>query len=338
MTGTAVAPLRPVALVMGNHRDEGCGVGSSEPVAAALAAREVRPLDPTTGSLLDFRRRLRHDLAGAAGAVVAYPTLQQVERVALVPRLLLLRRALGRDRWLRLHLHEFEKLRRRHRVAVALLAGLVADRIVVSSDREAAALRRRYRGWAGRHEVVVVPPSNGSAPAGLPAPHDAPATDRVVGILGQLRPDKGQDWLLAVLERLDGRYGRVEVVGRDWDLGSWPAAVRDRYEVRGRGQVPADQLAAVVEAWDLAIAPFEEAPTDGRLSLRTPLAHGVPTLTRGPRPTGLRLHAPHLLFDDEVDVAHLPDLDATARVDGAAEIAVLEAAWRSDLTIALYGP
>jgi glycosyltransferase involved in cell wall biosynthesis len=330
--------LRPVALVMGNYRDEGCGVGSSEPVVADLAPREVRPLDPTVGSLREFRRQLRLDLDGAAGAVVAYPTLQQVERVALIPRLLLLRRRLGRRRWLRVHLHEFEKLRRRHRVAVALLVGLVADRVVVSSAREADALRRRYRGWGGRREVVVVPPANGSAPPRELATHDAPAEGRVVGVLGQLRPDKGEAWLLDLLQRLDGRWSRVEVVGRGWDLRQWPSALQDRFELVGLGQLPAAELPAVVEAWDLAIAPFEDPPTDGRLSLRTPLAHGVPTLTRGPRPAGLQLSAPHLLFDDEVDIGRLPDVDAAGRAAGAAAVAGLELRWRSDLSAALFGP
>jgi glycosyltransferase involved in cell wall biosynthesis len=330
--------LRPVALVMGNYRDEGCGVGSSEPVVADLAPREVRAVDPTVGSLGDFRRRLRRELDGADGAVVAYPTLQQVERLALIPRLLLLHHALGRRRWLRVHLHEFENLRRRHRVGVAVLVGLVADRAVVSSEREADALRTRYRGWAGRREVVVVPPANGSAPASAPTSHDSPPAGRVVGIVGQLRPDKGLPWLLDVLGRLDGRWTCVEVVGRDWDLRSWPDALRERYELVELGQVPAQELAAVVEAWDLAIAPFEEPPTDGRLSLRTPLAHGVPTLTRGPRPSGLQLAAPHLLFDDEVDVARLPEVDAAARRAGVAAIAQQEATWRADLAAALFGP
>jgi glycosyltransferase involved in cell wall biosynthesis len=327
-----------VVLVMGDFEDERCGVGSSEPVVAALAPTEVRPLDPTTGSLLDFRRRMRQALDGAAGAVVVYPTIHQVERVALVPRLLLLRRAVGRGRWVRVHLHEFEKLRRRHRIGVALLTGAVADRVVVSSEREASSLRRRYRGWAGRRGVVVAPPANGSAPPGPPSVHTPPRSGRVVGVIGQLRPDKGLPWFLDVLERLDPRYGRLEVVGRDWDVDAWPAAVRDRFEVVARGQTSAADLPAVIEAWDVAIAPFEEPPHDGRLSLRTPLAHGVPTLTRGPRPAGLQLAVPHLLFDDEVDVARLPDVDADGRAAGAAAVAALEVTWRAELAAELFGP
>jgi hypothetical protein len=64
----------------------------------------------------------------------------------------------------------------------------------------------------------------------------------------------------------------------------------------------------------------------------------VPTLTRGPRPDHLRLAAPHLLLDTEVDVACLPDLDAAARVDGAATVAALEATWRTRLAHVLFGP
>ncbi len=327
-----------VVLVMGDHGDERCGVGSSEPIAAALAAGAVRVVDPTVGSVRDFRRRLRSALGGARGAVVAYPTVGTVEDLRLLPRLLVLRAAVGRGRFLRLHLHEFERLRRRHRLGVALLTGLLFDRVVVSSAREADALRERYRGWAGRREVVVAPPANGSAPASSPAGHDPPPRGRVLGVVGQLRPDKGEPWLLDLLARLDPRYDRIEVVGRDWNLDGWPSAVRERYAVVGHGQLPQAALGEVLARWDLAVAPFEEPPHDGRLSLRTPLAHAVPTLTRGPRPDHLQLGARHLLLDTEVDVACLPDLDASARAAGAAEVAALEATWRARLAQVLFGP
>jgi glycosyltransferase involved in cell wall biosynthesis len=334
-------PGRAVVLVMGDYADERCGVGSSEPIVAALAPGEVRVVDPTIGSRRDFRRRLRTALDGAAGAVVVYPTIHQVERLALVPRLLLLRLAVGRRRWVRVHLHEFERLRRRHRIGVALLTGTIADGVIVSSAREALALRQRYRGWAGRKGVAVVPPANGSAPlaapAGAPNPPPLPA-GRVVGIIGQLRPDKGLPWLLDRLEHLDARFTRLEVVGRDWDLGAWPGAVRQRYEVVAHGQTSAAELPGIVAGWDLAIAPFEEPPHDGRLSLRTPLAHGVPTLTRGPRPDHLRLTAPHLLFDDEVDISALPVMTAADRAAGAAAVDAQEQRWRSELAGELFAP
>src|SRR3546814_14381925 len=100
----------------------------------------------------------------AAGVVLVHPTLSQVGRADLVPKALHLRRALGR-RWIRVHLHEFDRLDRRQRAAVTLVLGLAADRIVVSSSQEADALRRPPLGFTARRaEVVVCPPVTGSAP------------------------------------------------------------------------------------------------------------------------------------------------------------------------------
>ena len=127
-------------------------------------------------------------------------------------------------------------------------------------------------------------------------------------------------------------------MGLDWHLSRWPASLRDRYELVLHGQVPGPEVAAVLAGWDLAIAPYEGQPHDGRLSLRTPLALGVPTLTRGPRPAHLQLRAPHLLFDDEVDIARLADVPIAARRQGAADVAALEERWRASLADALFGP
>lgn len=328
--------LPPVLFVLGNHGDERCGVGGGEPLVVA-GRPGVVVVDPGQPSGRAFRRQVRAALPDASGAVVVYPTLDLVERLVLVPRLLWLRARLGRGRWLRVHLHEFAYLRRRHRAVVALLVGLVADRVVVSAQREVDAARRQYRGWLARRELVVHPPANAMAPTGPIALSDLPPDRRRVGVHGSLRPDKGIDWLFAVLRRLDHRYGELEVVGRDWDV-EWPEDLRSRFSITQRGQVPKAELAAAFAGWHLAVAPFATPPYDGRCSLRTTLAHGVPTLTRGPRPADLQLAAPHLWFDDEVDVGHLPDLDPAARRAGAEAIAHLEARWRAELRSALFEP
>jgi glycosyltransferase involved in cell wall biosynthesis len=324
----------PVLLVMSDLGDERCGVGSSEAALVPLVTNEVRALDPMRGSLWAFRRAVAQAARGAEGAVLAYPTIGQQERVPLVPRVLWLRWVLRR-RWVRVHLHEFDRLRRRHRLPVALLVGAVADRIVVSSEREASALRSSYRGWAARAEIVVAPPANGSAPAPRPR-RSAPRTG-VVGLVGQHRPDKGLSWLLETLDRLDPRFDRLEVVGRGWDEVSWPATVAARVSPTLHGELPDDDMAEIIEGWDLALAPYDEPPHDGRLSLRTPLAYGVPTLTRGPRPAHLQLRAPHLLFDDEVDVGRLP-APSEGRDELAAGIATLEDGIRARLVHELFEP
>jgi glycosyltransferase involved in cell wall biosynthesis len=333
-----LAEPTPVVLVMGDFGDERCGVGSSEAVLAPQVPGGVRVLDPGAGSLWAFRKALAVAASGARGAVVVYPTVSHVERVRLIPRLLLVRRRMRR-RWVRVHLHEFDRLRRRHRPVIALMAGLIADRTVVSSEREANGLRRRYRGWGGRREVAVVPPANGSAPS----PEEARAViderrPGTVGLFGQCRLDKGQEWLLDVLAALDARFDRLEIVGRGWEVERWPAAVRDRYAITNHGQTDQTQLAKIIGRWDLALAPYHEPPHDGRLSLRTPLAHGVPTLTVGPRPEGLRLEAPHLLFDDEVELGSIRLPDRTGRLAGLDTIARLEADWRAHLVAELFGP
>jgi hypothetical protein len=323
----------PVLLVMADLGDERCGVGSSEAVLVPLVSGGVRVLDPTVGSLRRFRRALATDASGAAGAVLAYPTITQLERLALVPRLLLLR-TVFRHRWVRLHLHEFDRLRRRHRVVVAVLAGIVADRIVVSSEREASALRTHYRGWAARAEVVVAPPANGSAPV-PPVPERSPRPG-LAGVVGQHRPDKGLAWLLDTLERLDPRFDQLAVVGRGWDAVRWPAAVTERFAITIHGEIPEPRMAECITGWELALAPYDEPPHDGRLSLRTPLAYGVPTLTRGPRPAHLELTAPHLLFDDEIDLGAVILPEASERRRLSAGIADLERGYRARLARELF--
>jgi hypothetical protein len=322
----------PVLLVIGDLGDERCGVGSSEAALVTAVPQEVRALDPTVGSLRTFRRALARAARGAAGAVVVYPTISQLERLALVPRLVLLRWTFRR-RWVRVHLHEFDRLRRRHRLGVAALVGLVSDRTVVSSEREADALRTSYRGWAARGEVVVAPPANGSAPVRAIEPAPRPG---VVGLVGQHRPDKGAAWLLRTLGQLDPRFDHLEVVGRGWEEVAWPGAVAARLRPTLLGEIPECQMADRIASWELALAPYDEPPHDGRLSLRTPLAYGVPTLTRGPRPDHLRLDAPHLLFDDEVDVGALRLPAVGDRPALAAGIAALEEQIRARLVQELF--
>ena len=338
LTPASGTSRRPPVVVMGDFGDQRCGVGSSDSIIAEQAGAGP-VLDPTRTPIGELWRQLRTAAAGADGAVLVFPTLSEVGRLDLLPKALLVRRAL-RHGWVRLHLHEFERLDRRQRLAVAVVAAAAVDRLVVSSAQEAAALRVRYRGWAARRaEVLVVPPANPSAPTDRPLDRSAPpAHGRTLGVHGQYRPDKGIDWLLAVLRRIDRRYDRLVIVGRGWEAAPWPRSILDRFDISVVGQADRAELGDWFGRWDLALAPFDGPPTDGRNSLRTPLAHGVPTLTRGPRPVGLRLDPPHLLFDDEVDLTRLPDLDAATCRDGQEQVAAFEAAVRAELVEALFGP
>lgn len=338
LTPTSGTSRRRAVVVMSDYGDQRCGVGSSDAIVAE-AAGAGPVLDPARTTTDELRRRLRAEAADAAGALLVFPTVTQVGRPDLLLKALVVRRAL-RGGWVRMHLHEFDRLDRRQRLAVAVVAATVVDRLVVSSAQEALALRRRYRGLAARRaELVVVPPANPSAPSDGPIQRSAPpALGRTLGVHGQYRPDKGIDWLLAVLRRIDHRYDRLVVVGRGWEAAPWPRSILGRFAISVVGQADRAELADWFARWDLALAPFDGPPTDGRLSLRTPLAHGVPTLTRGPRPVGLRLDPPHLLFDDEVDLTRLPDLDDATCREGQEQVAALEVAVRAELVDALFGP
>jgi hypothetical protein len=305
-----------VALAVGDLGAETCGVGSSAGALLARSGGRVRPID-----LTNVRRGDRVD---GDVLVIAYPSASTFQQPATALAALRLRRAAA-GRPVRLWLHEYRRFHRVHRAIVRPLLRLATDRIVVSNEREAAAVRR----VAGRRDVVVVPPPNATAPV-APLPPALPSRSHTVGVFGMRRPDKGESWLSEALVRLDARFTRLELAGGGWDDYDAPA----RFDVVRRGHVPTAQLPELFAGWGLAVAPFWEGAHDGRLSLRTPLAHGVPTLTRRPDGGELTLRPPHLLFDP----TDVPDLTDDGRAAGAAAVAAFEADVTAQLLSALADP
>ena len=334
------------ALAMGDFGDARCGVGNS-------VARLVERADGTPPVVVEvgapwsqLRRRAREVAARTDLLVVVYPTRSTVRRPSTLARVLALRWWFRHGRT-RSYLHEFGRLGRRHRAFVAIGLAALDDRIVVCVPSEAAAVRRAGRGLVARgREVVAVPSINGSAPeedeveAAFAAGRAAGADrTRTVGVFGTHRPDKAPDWLAAVLDELDPRFDRVELVGEGWGRWRVPAPLGERYEVVRHGHVPASVLPSVVGAWGLAIAPFWPGGThDGRGSLRTPLALGVTTLTRPPSAGDLTLDVPHLRFVAEPHQASdVPDLPEDVRRRGAAEVAAFEREAIRRTAAALFG-
>src|SRR3546814_1324762 len=74
------------------------------------------------------------------------------------------------------------------------------------------------------------------------------ADGRTVGVHGQYRPDKGIDWLLATLARLDRRFERLEIAGRGWAAAPWPRSLLDRYDLVDLGQVPREDLPVTIRS------------------------------------------------------------------------------------------
>jgi hypothetical protein len=322
---------------MGDFGHDRCGVGAS---AAALADRvgEVVVLDTAAPGVVAFASKAFAAARTGAPCAGVYPTRSTVYQPQLLIRALALRVAFGRRRF-RLHLHEFKRLRRMLRWPVEL-ALLLPGVVVVSSESERAAVRGALRGLVGRLvEVRVAAPTNGAAPttaevelAAQPGP-DAP---RTVGVFGAYRPDKGAAWLEEVLERLDARFDRLVVGGAGWEEHRWAPAVADRYAIELMGHVPRDGLPAMFASWGLAIAPLWAPAHDGRMSLRTPLAYGVPTLTVGPRDGDLTLEASHLLVVPPAAVDVL-DLGGHDRRHAAAQVARYEEVAADRLAEALFG-
>lgn len=339
-SGGAAAPQAPAGIVaMGDFGHERCGVGSS---TAALASRigGVLVLDTAAPGFVSFVREARR-LARSTSlpCAVEYPTRSTVYSWELVPRVLALRAVFSRRR-LRFHVHELRHLRRKLRWPV-LACLVLAGRVVVSSESERRAAAGAWRGGVGRRvEVVVAPPTNGTAPTGEEqAAALAPRADRArtVGVFGMRRPDKAADWLIEVLRTLPGSFDRLVLAGEGWELQQWPDDVRQRYEIVSLGHVPRPQLPGVLGAWGLAVAPLWEPAQDGRMSLRTVLAHGVPTLSVGPRTADLTLDVAHLALVPPADAGD-PAVVGTDRAAGAAAVASFEAAVTARLAAALFGP
>lgn len=329
---------RPL-LLCGDLGSEHCGVGASE--AAALVAVDPRPHAVDPRRVGASRRALLRARRQRQVVVVTYPTRSTVRSVAATATLVLASvLARGRIRW---HLHEYAIFGER-RALIDLLLVVGGGRVVVSTRTEADALGRSRGGRVARRvDVRIIPPANGT-PSGDVAPPDpsapasssAPAEPPIVGLFGTARADKGLAVAADALRALAGTGVQVETVGSGWEEAPWPPGILDDHDIRHHGRLPTARLASVMTRWTLAVAPFADGATDGRMSLRTPLACGIPTLTTGARAEDLTLRPPHLLLDPATAWADARATDPAARADGAAAVARFEAETGRALAAALW--
>jgi hypothetical protein len=301
-----------------------CGVAHSE--RALLADGPdcvvVDPLDLRRSAAALWQARRRDE-----PVLLVYPTRSTVARwtpLATFALAALLRR---RDD-LRLHLHEY-RIFREVRWALGAVLLLGGPTVVVSSESERARLALSLAGRLRRARPTVVPPFGPLTPAATGATAVDAAGSGTVGVFGFAGPAKGTERITEALRALPPSYRRLELVGSGWDAVAWPADVTDRFEVVAHGFVPTAALGSIFAGWELALAPFATGATDGRSSLRIPLAHGIPTLTNVEDPADLTVGASHLVVVGN-DVAGAVEracalaADPAARRRGADEMEAFE--------------
>lgn len=322
-----------IPILVSNYEAGRCGVGAS---TAAWARPVQSRLEIWRTVSVKSMLQWRYHAVSADRAVVVYPTLGN--RLGAGPILAAV--GLARTRVARiLHLHEFRRLQVLHRVYIhVLVAVLRPARIIVSTASEATAVARRL-GRRKNCEIVVCPPANGTAlPRGLAGARFADTSVRgagtrtVLGIFGTPRNDKlaglGFERLC---EMVDGRVDMIECVGEGWERYADLLAELSGSHIRYLGYLDTEQLATTLCRWDLAFAPLADGASDGRMSLRTPLAWGIPTLTTRPaRSEDFTLSVGHVAFLDTPTSGAI-FADVTDRAVAAAEVSRAENSYRTRL-------
>jgi hypothetical protein len=327
-----------VALVVCGDWDDAdrCGVAHSERALLADTAPAPAVVDPT-----DVVRSVRAAWSARrqrAAVLVVYPTRSTVARWRPLVTFLAIA-VLRRGDDLRVHLHEYRIFREvRWALNVMLLVG--RPLAVVSSHTEQACMARSIAGRLGRVRARVIPPFGPITPSTTGRTSIGAAGSGILGVFGFAGPAKGTDLIVQVVRALPSSYHRLELVGTGWDAVDWPADVVKQIEVAPLGFVATEDLGSVFERWELAVAPLHGGASDGRLSLRIPLAHGTPTVTEPGRPEDLTMRPSHLHLVAADPVAAVSAAVATAtdrdsRRRGTCEVDEFERRVRRELRLTL---
>lgn len=321
-----------IPILVGDYGDERCGVGASTAAWVADHLDDVAVWDRVIWrELLTWRRAAM--MAGRA--VVVYPTRSsRFSLGALLAGMALLGSGVRRV----MHLHEARRLHRLHRLYIwAIMKAWRPCLVVVSTASEAAYIVGRCESSCS---VRVCPPANGTAPTDdelrlLSRSQSMAGDGLVVGVFGIPRRDKGGISGLASIGEVRSVVRRLEFVGDGWQ--DWDGAVTGLgvKEVSYCGYVERARLGEIFSSWDAAYAPLSDGASDARLSVRTPLAWGVPTLTFQPLESDdLTLVAPHVGFIGESDIGSVAALGEVSR-EGALCVARMEGTWRRRLAEAI---
>jgi glycosyltransferase involved in cell wall biosynthesis len=208
-------------------------------------------------------------------------------------------------------LHEFESLRTRYRVRLALAAA--ACDLVISPDQMSLASMRRLLQPRPRLRTELIPLAANVWPSvETPGPGSAPKHDElVVGYWGFIRPDKGVDLLLeAFAQVLQSRPARLILAGDPGSEIGYADSLRRRADELGiagsittTGKLSADKLSAELQSFDVCCLPFRDGLTQSRGTYAGSVAHGLYVVTTAPN---------RRAFDPETNTAFVPPNDRDA--------------------------
>jgi len=186
-------------------------------------------------------------------------------------------------------LHEFQSFRLRHRTRLA--AAVSACDLVIAPDPAVLASIQRHLRWRPRLETALIPVAASVWPTvntqRTAALHGE--GDLVIGYWGFLRPDKGVELLLeAFAEVRRTRAARLVLAGNPGPDQAYAAGLRRKAAelglaaaIQSTGRLPAEQLSAVMQSFDVCVLPFRDGLSQNRTTYAGALAHGVHVVTTG---------------------------------------------------------
>jgi glycosyltransferase involved in cell wall biosynthesis len=242
--------------------------------------------------------------------------------------------------------HEFQTLRLRYRARLAV--AVAACDLVISPDPTALASIQRHLRWRpGMHSALIPLAANIWPSAETPGAGQArEGSELVIGYWGFLRPDKGVDLLLEAFAQVRRTHpARLILAGDPGSEADYIASLRRHADELGvsasittTGKLPADQLSAVLQSFDVCCLPFRDGLAQNRGTYAAAVAHGLYVVTTGLDRRG---------FEPEINTAFVPPNDrdalASAIIDApnhprAQSVATAESAWDeiADLHLAAY--
>jgi glycosyltransferase involved in cell wall biosynthesis len=223
-------------------------------------------------------------------------------------------------------LHEFQTLRLRYRARLAAAVS-ACDLVIAPDPTELASIQRHLR-WRPGLDTAMIPVAANVWPANVwPATVASRAagpqagSELVIGYWGFLRPDKGVDLLLeAFAEIIRTQPARLVLAGDPGPEAAYIASVQRRAEelgvwrfIRTTGKLPAEQLSAELQSFDVCCLPFHDGLSQNRTTYAGAVAHGLYVVTTGLHQQG---------FVPETNTAFVPPHDRDALVSAILEAPV----------------